>query len=130
MHRDPRTDSLFVFEVVKANVATSPGYPTTVHYRCNGVFMISGSNGNYQPSSSPKIYSISNGCCDGFHTSTVCSIQEASRLLVPRSLLAIPNAFSNCQKPLFTILPTGRSVTRLLLRVSDELFSPKFMRRL
>jgi flavin reductase (DIM6/NTAB) family NADH-FMN oxidoreductase RutF len=33
---------LFVFEVVKAHVATSPRYPTTVHYRGDGVFMISG----------------------------------------------------------------------------------------
>jgi flavin reductase (DIM6/NTAB) family NADH-FMN oxidoreductase RutF len=36
--------SLFVFEVVKAHVATSPRYPTTVHYRGDGVFMISGRN--------------------------------------------------------------------------------------
>ena len=36
--------SLFVFEVVKAHVATSPKYPTTVHYRGDGVFMISGKN--------------------------------------------------------------------------------------
>ena len=38
------TYSLFVFEVVKAHVATSPRYPTTVHYRGDGVFMISGKN--------------------------------------------------------------------------------------
>ncbi len=36
--------SLFVFEVVKAHVATSPRYPTTVHYRGDGVFMIAGRN--------------------------------------------------------------------------------------
>jgi flavin reductase (DIM6/NTAB) family NADH-FMN oxidoreductase RutF len=36
--------SLFVFEAVKAHVATSPKYPTTVHYRGDGVFMISGRN--------------------------------------------------------------------------------------
>jgi flavin reductase (DIM6/NTAB) family NADH-FMN oxidoreductase RutF len=36
--------SLFVFEVVKAHVATSPKYPTTVHYRGDGVFMVSGRN--------------------------------------------------------------------------------------
>ena len=36
--------SLFVFEVVKAHVATAPKYPTTVHYRGDGVFMISGKN--------------------------------------------------------------------------------------
>jgi flavin reductase (DIM6/NTAB) family NADH-FMN oxidoreductase RutF len=34
--------SLFVFEVVKAHVATSPKYPTTAHYRGDGVFMTSG----------------------------------------------------------------------------------------
>jgi len=36
--------SLFVWEVVKAHVATSPKYPTTFHYRGDGVFMISGKN--------------------------------------------------------------------------------------
>jgi flavin reductase (DIM6/NTAB) family NADH-FMN oxidoreductase RutF len=40
--------SLFVFEVVKAHVATSPRYPTTVHYRGDGVFMISGPNRSYR----------------------------------------------------------------------------------
>jgi flavin reductase (DIM6/NTAB) family NADH-FMN oxidoreductase RutF len=40
--------SLFVFEVVKAHVATSPRYPTTVHYRGDGVFMISGRNVSYR----------------------------------------------------------------------------------
>jgi flavin reductase (DIM6/NTAB) family NADH-FMN oxidoreductase RutF len=36
--------SLFVLEVVKAHVATSPKYPRTLHYRGDGVFMLSGSN--------------------------------------------------------------------------------------
>jgi flavin reductase (DIM6/NTAB) family NADH-FMN oxidoreductase RutF len=40
--------SLFIFEVVKAHVATSPRYPTTVHYRGDGVFMISGRNVSYR----------------------------------------------------------------------------------
>ena len=40
--------SLFVFEVVKAHVATSPRYPTTVHYRGDGVFMVSGKNVSYR----------------------------------------------------------------------------------
>jgi flavin reductase (DIM6/NTAB) family NADH-FMN oxidoreductase RutF len=40
--------SLFVFEVVKAHVATSPRYPTTVHYRGDGVFMVSGENKSYR----------------------------------------------------------------------------------
>src|SRR4051812_12716770 len=34
--------SLFVFEVVKAHVATSPKFPTTMHYRGDGLFMIAG----------------------------------------------------------------------------------------
>jgi flavin reductase (DIM6/NTAB) family NADH-FMN oxidoreductase RutF len=37
-----RKYSLFVFEVVKAHVATSPKYPKTIHYRGEGEFMISG----------------------------------------------------------------------------------------
>ena len=40
--------SLFIFEVVKAHVATSPKYPTTMHYRGDGVFMISGRNVSYR----------------------------------------------------------------------------------
>jgi flavin reductase (DIM6/NTAB) family NADH-FMN oxidoreductase RutF len=39
-----RKYSLFVFEVVKAHVATSPKYPKTIHYRGDGEFMISGAN--------------------------------------------------------------------------------------
>jgi hypothetical protein len=31
-------------EVVKAHVAASPKYPRTLHYRGDGVFMISGTN--------------------------------------------------------------------------------------
>jgi flavin reductase (DIM6/NTAB) family NADH-FMN oxidoreductase RutF len=34
--------NLFVFEVVKAHVATSPKVPKTIHYRGDGEFMISG----------------------------------------------------------------------------------------
>lgn len=36
--------SLFVLEVVKAHVAASPEYPRTLHYRGDGIFMISGTN--------------------------------------------------------------------------------------
>jgi flavin reductase (DIM6/NTAB) family NADH-FMN oxidoreductase RutF len=39
-----RKYSLFVFEVVKAHVATTPKYPKTIHYRGDGEFMISGAN--------------------------------------------------------------------------------------
>jgi flavin reductase (DIM6/NTAB) family NADH-FMN oxidoreductase RutF len=38
------TYSLFVLEVVKAHVAVSPKYPRTMHYRGDGVFMLSGVN--------------------------------------------------------------------------------------
>ena len=41
-----RKYSLFVLEVVKAHVASSPEYPRTIHYRGDGVFMISGTNTN------------------------------------------------------------------------------------
>lgn len=34
--------SLFVFEVVKAHVARAPKFPKTIHYRGDGLFMISG----------------------------------------------------------------------------------------
>ena len=43
-----RRYSLFVFEVVKAHVATSPRHPTTLHYRGEGVFMLSGRNVSYR----------------------------------------------------------------------------------
>jgi flavin reductase (DIM6/NTAB) family NADH-FMN oxidoreductase RutF len=36
--------SLFVLEVVKAHVARTPRYPRTIHYRGDGVFMLSGAN--------------------------------------------------------------------------------------
>jgi flavin reductase (DIM6/NTAB) family NADH-FMN oxidoreductase RutF len=34
--------SLFIFEVVKGHVATSPQFPKTIHYRGDGLFMVSG----------------------------------------------------------------------------------------
>src|SRR5439155_19552022 len=43
--------SLFIFEVIKAHVAASPPaprYPTTLHYRGDGVFMISGRSVSYR----------------------------------------------------------------------------------
>ena len=39
---------LFIFEVVKAHVATSPRYPKTMHYRGDGVFMVSGENVSFR----------------------------------------------------------------------------------
>jgi Conserved protein/domain typically associated with flavoprotein oxygenases, DIM6/NTAB family len=43
-----RKYNFFVFEVVKAHVARSPRYPETLHYRGDGVFMISGENRSYR----------------------------------------------------------------------------------
>jgi flavin reductase (DIM6/NTAB) family NADH-FMN oxidoreductase RutF len=34
--------NFFIFAVIKAHVATSPKYPPTLHYRGNGIFMLSG----------------------------------------------------------------------------------------
>ncbi|HEY9044955.1 MAG TPA: flavin reductase family protein, partial [Ohtaekwangia sp.] len=34
--------NFFILEVVKAHVAVSPKYPKTVHYRGDGIFMVSG----------------------------------------------------------------------------------------
>jgi flavin reductase (DIM6/NTAB) family NADH-FMN oxidoreductase RutF len=34
--------NFFIFEVVKAHVATTPKYPETLHYTGDGVFMVSG----------------------------------------------------------------------------------------
>jgi flavin reductase (DIM6/NTAB) family NADH-FMN oxidoreductase RutF len=36
--------SFFILEAVKAHVAFRPKYPETIHYRGDGVFMISGEN--------------------------------------------------------------------------------------
>jgi flavin reductase (DIM6/NTAB) family NADH-FMN oxidoreductase RutF len=40
--------SFFVFEVLRAHVATAPKYPKTFHYRGDGVFMISGRNVSFR----------------------------------------------------------------------------------
>ncbi|MDD5586398.1 MAG: flavin reductase family protein [Alphaproteobacteria bacterium] len=34
--------NFFIFKVLKAHVATAPKYPETIHYRGDGVFMVSG----------------------------------------------------------------------------------------
>ena len=39
-----KSHNFFIFEVVKAHAATRPKYPRTIHYRGDGVFMISGEN--------------------------------------------------------------------------------------
>lgn len=43
-----RKYSFFILEVAKAHVPSSPEYPTTVHYRGEGVFMISGKLKSYR----------------------------------------------------------------------------------
>jgi len=47
--------NFFIFEVVKAQAATSPKYPKTVHYRGDGVFMISGENKSYRKQFKPEM---------------------------------------------------------------------------
>ena len=48
--------SLFVFEVVKAHVARSPEFPKTLHYRGDGLFMLSGTNTRkYRPLFTPAL---------------------------------------------------------------------------
>ena len=48
-----RKYSLFVLEVVKAHVATSPKYPRTIHYRGDGIFMVSGRHLNLRKQFKP-----------------------------------------------------------------------------
>jgi flavin reductase (DIM6/NTAB) family NADH-FMN oxidoreductase RutF len=47
--------SLFIFECVKAHVATSPKYPKTVYYRSDGVFMIVGDNKSCRKKFKPEM---------------------------------------------------------------------------
>lgn len=46
--------SLFIFEVVKAHVATSPKFPKTVHYRGEGIFMTSGPSKSHRRHFKPE----------------------------------------------------------------------------
>jgi flavin reductase (DIM6/NTAB) family NADH-FMN oxidoreductase RutF len=45
---------IFIWEVVKAHVATSPKVPETLHYRGDGVFMISGPSVNMRRKFKPQ----------------------------------------------------------------------------
>jgi flavin reductase (DIM6/NTAB) family NADH-FMN oxidoreductase RutF len=45
---------IFVFEAVQAHIATSPKYPKTVHYRGDGVFMVSGPSKSYRKKFRPE----------------------------------------------------------------------------
>jgi flavin reductase (DIM6/NTAB) family NADH-FMN oxidoreductase RutF len=49
-----RKYSLFIFDFVKAHVAKSPRYPKTVHYRGDGVFMVSGRSVDYRRRFKPQ----------------------------------------------------------------------------
>jgi hypothetical protein len=50
-----RRYSLFVLEVVKAHVRAAPKFPQTLHYRGDGLFMISGSTvGRYRRKFKPQ----------------------------------------------------------------------------
>jgi flavin reductase (DIM6/NTAB) family NADH-FMN oxidoreductase RutF len=42
--REVNRYSLFIWKVVKAHVATTPKFPRTMHYRGDGIFMLSGKN--------------------------------------------------------------------------------------
>jgi flavin reductase (DIM6/NTAB) family NADH-FMN oxidoreductase RutF len=51
-----RKYSLFVLEVVKAHVATSPKFPRTIHYRGDGLFMVAGpTTGKYRRGFKPEM---------------------------------------------------------------------------
>lgn len=47
--------SLFVFEAVQAHAARSPKYPTTVHYRGEGIFMIAGRSVSHRRRFKPEM---------------------------------------------------------------------------
>lgn len=47
--------SLFIFEVVKAHAPSSPKYPTTIHYRGDGQFMVAGRSLNLRKRFKPEM---------------------------------------------------------------------------
>jgi flavin reductase (DIM6/NTAB) family NADH-FMN oxidoreductase RutF len=46
--------NFFIFECLKAHVAVSPIYPTTLHYRGDGVFMVSGKHVSFKKKFRPE----------------------------------------------------------------------------
>ena len=48
----------FIWEVVKAHVAVTPKYPRTLHYRGDGVFMVSGRHISMRKSFRPRTFEI------------------------------------------------------------------------
>lgn len=49
-----RNYNFFIFEIVKAHVATSPAFPKTVHYHGKGIFMISGKKVDHSKKFKPQ----------------------------------------------------------------------------
>jgi flavin reductase (DIM6/NTAB) family NADH-FMN oxidoreductase RutF len=47
--------NFFIWEVVKAHVATAPKYPRTIHYRGDGMFMVSGRSLNLRKLFKPSM---------------------------------------------------------------------------
>ena len=50
-----RRYNYFIFEVVKAHVATAPKVPRTIHYRGDGAFMVSGREVSYRSLFRPEM---------------------------------------------------------------------------
>jgi flavin reductase (DIM6/NTAB) family NADH-FMN oxidoreductase RutF len=50
-----RRYNYFIFEVVKAHVATAPKVPRTIHYRGDGAFMVSGREVSFRPLFRPEM---------------------------------------------------------------------------
>ena len=46
--------NFFIFQVMKAHVAIAPKYPRTVHYRGDGIFMVSGKEVSYRRRFKPE----------------------------------------------------------------------------
>jgi flavin reductase (DIM6/NTAB) family NADH-FMN oxidoreductase RutF len=49
------THGFFIWEVVKAHVATSPKVPRTIHYRGDGQFMVSGKEVSFRTLFRPEM---------------------------------------------------------------------------
>jgi hypothetical protein len=54
MEFSPALVGCYIWEAVKAHVATFPKYPETLHYRGEGVFMISGRSINLSKKFKPQ----------------------------------------------------------------------------
>jgi hypothetical protein len=46
--------NFFILQVMKAHVAVAPKYPRTVHYRGDGIFMVSGKEVSYRRRFKPE----------------------------------------------------------------------------